>query len=88
MGDDEDTFLGHHFVESDLDDESNFSNDESDKFSEQRPIEDDGEEKDNDDGKVEKIVGDDNDNAQIKPVVDDADDVNINNPMPTELPKK
>ena len=88
MGDDEDTFLEHHFVESDLDDDSNFSNDESDKFSEQRLIEDDGEEKDNDDGKVEKIVGDDNDNAQIKPVVDDADDVNINNPMPTELPKK
>ena len=30
LGDDEDTFLGHHFVKSDVDDESDFSDDESD----------------------------------------------------------
>ena len=64
MGVDKDTFLGHHFVESDVDDESNFSEDESNGVPEQEPIEDDGEEKDNDDdGKVEEIVGDDNNNA-------------------------
>ena len=72
-----------------MDDESNFSEDESDGVPEQEPIEDDGEEKDNDDdGKVEEIVGDDNNNAQIEPVVDDADDANIDDPMPAELPKK
>ena len=66
LGDDEDTFLGHHFVESDVDDESDFSDDESDRVPEQEPIEDDGEEKDNDNGEVEEIVGD-NDNAQTEP---------------------
>ena len=51
-------------MESDVDDESNFSEDESNGVPEQEPIEDDGEEKDNDDdGKVEEIVGDDNNNA-------------------------
>ena len=88
MRDDEDKFLGHHFVKSDVDDESDFSDDESDGVLEQEPIEDDGEEKDNDDGEVVEIVGDDHDNAQIEPVVDDADDANIDNPMPAELPKK
>ena len=88
LGDDEDTFLGHHFVESDVDDESDFSDDESDGVPEEEMIEDDGDEKDNDDGEVEEIVGDDNDNAQTEPVVDDADDANIDDPMPAELPKK
>ena len=88
MGDDEDAFLGHHFVDSDVDDESNFTDDESDAVPEQGPIEDDGEEKDNDDGEDQEIDGYDNDNAQIEPVVDNADDANIDNPMPAEIPKK
>ena len=49
LGDGEDTFLGHHFVESDVNDGSDFSDDESYGVSEQEPIEDDGEEKGNDD---------------------------------------
>ena len=88
LGNDEGTFLGHHVVESDLDDESNFSNDESDGVPEKEPVEDDGEEKDNDDEEVEKILGNDNNNAQIEQMADDADDANINNPVPAELPKK
>ena len=85
---DEDTFLGHHFIDSEVDDESDFTNDESDGVPEQEPIEDNGEEKDNDDGVDEQIVGDDNDNTQTEPLVDDADDANIDDTMPTELPKK
>ena len=81
LGDDEDTFLGHHFVESDVDDESDFSDDESDGVPEQEPIEDDGDENDNNDGEVEEIVCDDNDNTQIQLVVDDADDANIECPQ-------
>ena len=88
MGHDEDTFLGPHFVDSDMTDKSNFTNDESDGVPEQEPIEDKGEEKDNDDGESEEIVCDDNDNVSIEPVVDDADDANIDDPMPAELPKK
>ena len=88
LGDDEDTFLGHHFIDSEVDDESDFTDDESDGVPEQEPIEDNGEEKDNDDGVDEQIVGDDNDNTQTEPVVDDADDANIDDTMPTELPKK
>ena len=72
------------FLESDVGDESNFWADESDRVPEQEPTEDDGEEKDDDDGEVEEIVGDDNDNVQIEPVIDDADDANIDNLMPTE----
>ena len=34
------------------------------------------------------ILGHDNNNAQIELVVDEADDANIDDPMPTELPKK
>ena len=88
LSDDENTFLGHHFVESDVDDGSDFGDDESDGVPEQEPIEDDWEEKDSDDGEVAEIVGNDNDNAQIEPVVNDADDANIDDPMPAELPKK
>ena len=88
LGDNEDTFLGHNFVDSDVDDESDSTDDESDGVPEQESIEDDREEKDNDDGEDEEVVGDDNDNAQIEPVTDDADDANINDPVPAELPKK
>ena len=86
--DDEDTFLGHHFVESDVNDESDFSDDEVDGVTEQEPIKNDEKKKDKDDGEDEDIVGDDNDNAQIELVVDDADDVNIDDLMSAELPKK
>ena len=39
-----------------MDDESDFSDDESDGVPEQEPIEDDGEEKKNDDGEVEDML--------------------------------
>ena len=74
LGDDENTFLRHHFVESDVNDDSDFSDDESDRVPEQKSIENDGEEKDNDDGEIEEVVCDDNDNVQVELVVDDADD--------------
>ena len=74
LGDDEDTFLRHHFVESDVNDDSDFSDDESDRVPKQKSIENDGEKKDNDDGEIEEIVCDDNNNVQIESVVDEADD--------------
>ena len=52
LGDDKDIFQGHQFVEGDVSDKSNFSDDESDGVPEQEPIENDGEEKGNDDREV------------------------------------
>ena len=63
MGDDKDTFLGHHFVDSEVDDERDFTNDESNGVPGPEPTEDDGEEKDIDDGEDMETVGDDNNNA-------------------------
>ena len=71
-----------------MNDESDFSDDEVDGVTEQEPIKNDEKKKDKDDGEDEDIVGDDNDNAQIELVVDDADDVNIDDLMSAELPKK
>ena len=59
LGNDEHTFLEHHFVDSDVDEESDFTNDESNGVPEQEPIEFHGEEKDNDDEEDEEIVGGD-----------------------------
>ena len=86
--DDEDTFLGHLFVDSDMNDESNFTDDESNGVPKKEPIEDGREEKDNDDVEDEEIFGDDNNNNEVESVVYDADDAKTDDPMSAKLPKK